>query len=916
MNIGAKFHKCDLQVHTPRDENFKGKEYITDEERYLYAKAFIKACREKEIDAVAITDHHDLGFFNYIKKASIDEVDENENLVQEEKRIIVFPGMELTLEVPCQALLIFDADLEINDETRIQIYTALKIQDHTKVDEPNTAKTVRLPFEKISEVVAELEAQDKLKGKFIIFPNIKSSGRDTILRHGCHAKYAKGNFIGGYLDKGLYEKHKNDPGWNNIINGKTEAYGNKSIAVIQTSDNRTDTFEHLGISASWIKWSEPTAEGLRQACLAKNTRIMQEKPDLPNTYIKSINIKNSSYLGDISLLFNPQLNVFIGGRGTGKSSMLQYLSWALGKDKNDKQNNELVDFVSNTLKNGLIAIEIIKNNVVHKIERTLTKLRLKIGDGEWKDEDPNNVATIIQTESYAQKELSKFGKDRTQQIKELIKYSKQIELQRIDEKLKENANKIFEIFAKLETYYEKEKRLSEIITRASSIMQQMENLQSTFISIPPEDKKTIENNKFIEQEKDILKKIISEKDDVTRLLQTLLGNAKVKNIDGIPDILLNKDEITLLFEIYNSIIMNIKEKIEEGLAYAKSTELDNCINRIQKLHIDFDNRYNKAITTTDVVEKNLNQYNELNNELKLLTEEIVQLKDYCIKNEFTEKKIMELYFERNILNMESHKLTEIGKNEIVKKSDGQLLIEITELENYKSILREFIETCSSSKGQPERTAKFFENFKSKKLTYKKLLKFWFILYMAKKKESNDLSIDLNKYGIDNQELLPGDYLRILSSFDIRKIIEFSLKLPEYYLNIKYCKDRNNTIPFDEASYGQQAGAILTVLLNQQTGPLIIDQPEDDLDNKVIQQITENINKAKSKRQMIFSSHNANIAVNGDAELILCFEHNSATSKGEINTKGSIDNIKVKETIKDVMEGGEKAFTLRKEKYGF
>ena len=97
---------------------------------------------------------------------------------------------------------------------------------------------------------------------------------------------------------------------------------------------------------------------------------------------------------------------------------------------------------------------------------------------------------------------------------------------------------------------------------------------------------------------------------------------------------------------------------------------------------------------------------------------------------------------------------------------------------------------------------------------------------------------------------------------------------------------------------------------------ILDQPEDDLDNKVIHQITENIVSAKQNRQLIFSSHNANIAVNGDAELILCFDHNSDKSAGEIVCKGSIDIEEIKDYVKDIMEGGVIAFEMRQEKYGY
>ena len=110
MENGAHYYRCDFQVHTPRDINWVGDCPATEEERKQYAEAFIAACREKALNAIAITDHHDIAFFRYIKEAAQNELDENGTPVHEDKRIIIFPGMELTLGVPCQAIIIFDAD--------------------------------------------------------------------------------------------------------------------------------------------------------------------------------------------------------------------------------------------------------------------------------------------------------------------------------------------------------------------------------------------------------------------------------------------------------------------------------------------------------------------------------------------------------------------------------------------------------------------------------------------------------------------------------------------------------------------------------------------------------------------------------------------------------------------------------------
>jgi len=140
-------------------------------------------------------------------------------------------------------------------------------------------------------------------------------------------------------------------------------------------------------------------------------------------------------------------------------------------------------------------------------------------------------------------------------------------------------------------------------------------------------------------------------------------------------------------------------------------------------------------------------------------------------------------------------------------------------------------------------------------------------------------------------------------------------LPLFYYKPRYSVQR---IEFKNASAGQQATALLKVLLKETSGPLIIDQPEEDLDNEIIRDIAEEIWTAKEGRQIIFASHNANIVVNGDAELVIwcAYREIGDSTKGHIKGQGAIDIPEIREAITNVMEGGQKAFELRKQKYGF
>jgi type III restriction enzyme len=126
------------------------------------------------------------------------------------------------------------------------------------------------------------------------------------------------------------------------------------------------------------------------------------------------------------------------------------------------------------------------------------------------------------------------------------------------------------------------------------------------------------------------------------------------------------------------------------------------------------------------------------------------------------------------------------------------------------------------------------------------------------------------------------------------------------------------IPFQDASPGQQATVLLKALLGQEGPPLLIDQPEEDLDNEQVNVIADYIRGTKHHRQLVFVSHNANLVVNGDSELVACFGYRlpSDQTQATILQEGSIDFAPVRELITSVMEGGRLAFELRRQKYKF
>jgi AAA domain len=321
---GAHWFRCDLQVHTPRDRNWQGADRITDEDREAYAALLVAACRERGLQGIAVTDHHDLAFVDYVRQAALEEVDDEGIRLPEEKRLVVFPGMELTLGVPCQALLIFDA--EFPSDLFALAMAALAITPNAAA-ESKTVETVRVnTIQSLRQLKEKLDEHTYLRDRYIVFPNVGENGQFSLLRTGLAGKYTEMPCVGGYVDGDLNNLGR---GNQNILAGKAREWGNKRLACFQTSDNRREDHRDLGRVSTWIKWATPTAEALRQACLAVESRVSQEAPRMPAMAVISVSVSNSVFLGPVDLQFNSQYNALIGGRGTGKSTILEYLRWAL-----------------------------------------------------------------------------------------------------------------------------------------------------------------------------------------------------------------------------------------------------------------------------------------------------------------------------------------------------------------------------------------------------------------------------------------------------------------------------------------------------------------------------------------------------------------------------------------------------------
>jgi chromosome segregation protein len=932
MDGGAHFFRCDFQAHTPRDPNWEGAGAVEELERQAYAQEFIAACRAKGLQAVAITDHHDVAFFRYIKDAAQAETDADGNPLPSEARIVVFPGMELTLGVPCQALLIFDADFPV--DLLEQAAVALSITPAPSTDAKH-APTQRLEhISNFEQLYESLSQRDFLRGRFFVMPHVGESGDFSLLRKGFAAKYKAMPCVGGFVD-GSVEQH--GTGNAAIVAGENKEWGNKALGLFQTSDSRNRDFRDLGKHTTWVKWARPTAEALRQACLARGSRLSHNVPQLPGVFVTSIEVSNSLFMGPLSLEFNPQYNALIGGRGTGKSTILEYLRWALCDQPLTDHDAELPDFqrrrrdlIQNTLErlSATVSVSFTKNGIAHIVRRKTetNEILLKIGEGEFTRCTEADVRNILPVHAYSQKQLSSVGV-KLEELKRFVHAPIKNQLTQIEAARKDLRAQLRSAHEDLERHRGVTSEIAELELERQSLAEQVDKLRQDLSGLTDEDRQTITQQKLYEQEDQVVGDWEAQLIQAARALQevsdeiagpprslprtpTPEGDLLRRMYTGLDawftqlrDTLsalregLNKDSSRYALGDYSAALAEWRERRTESLAAYEAAKARSVTHQSTLSQIRDSEERLKRLDTTIAEKKRVLQklgepatrFSDRRKEWLALHEQPSEL----IKVQCAELSALSKGFIRATL-LKGH-----GVERVDEKLRNALRGTKIRSDRYEHLWQRV-------KGAAEPLAEWDKILDELELLARSTIEDEIKVALPSTPILESLDFTLRERQAIARVLTPGDWIALL--------LEDLDDLPQF----EYRTREGGYINFSVASAGQQATTLMYVLLNQAGPPLIIDQPEDDLDNKIMDEIVHELWTAKTRRQLIFSSHNANLVVNGDAELVVCCDYRVAgdQSGGKVKLEGAIDVSEINEEITAVMEGGREAFTLRRAKYGF
>jgi len=930
---GAHFYRCDLQVHTPRDANWHGRKPVTATDRSKFAEDFIRACRSKGVGAVAITDHHDVAFFPYIRAAALAELLPSGESIPTNERIVVFPAVELTLGVPCQALLILDADFP--EDRLVDVLKALSIEETNPSRATLPSVVVIEHINSLKQLQEELDKRPWLRGRYIVLPNVTNSGHQTLLRKGYHPKYKEMPCVGGYLDGSIADL---GPGNRAIVEGKDPNYGNKAIAIFQTSDSRSETFEKLGEHSTWVKWSTPTAEALRQACLARESRVSQAAPELPNLFISRVSVSNSKFLGPVELEFNAQYNAIIGGRGTGKSTLLEYLRWTLCDQRPSSVDpaDEITDSASR--QRSLIAatlaqfaahvdVHLYINGISHIVRRHAGTgaVEVKVAQGEFASAGESDVRSLLPIHAYSQKQLSSVAV-RLDELTRFVTAPIQTQLEAIDARRAGLAAQMRQNYAALQRY----RRLDADATRArlalASLQQQAANLRNSLENISEEDREVLAQKPIYDAIDGVIagwERRLEQAADAGASLNRQLGTL----LDGMPTLppnapSTNADLVSLESES-RGVISRLRDQVSEAVIGVQAAR-DNGSTRFRHVLAwraergAFEDRYERVKLASTAHESKLRDLADIEHRqtetlarISSSAEELESLGDPTSEQTRIRTELLQ------VMRSRSDRLI-AQCEELTRMSEGQLRAGVHRAQGLADATQRLKGAVSGSGVRSARIESLFTQLANDSdpiATWE--------LVLDELESIIDLDPDTQPRSEDvpvltRLGLIPADIVRMSTRLTPEGWLDLALTPISDHPYFEYRRKAGEYVPFLVASAGQQATALLRILLNQGGPPLLIDQPEEDLDSQVVQEVVSLIWTAKRRRQLIFTSHNANLVVNGDAELVLCCDYRAAgdQSGGRIKLQGAIDVGEVREEITKVMEGGEKAFRLRKEKYGF
>ncbi len=859
---GSDWVRADFHLHTKADKEFQfdpnGSDFIED---------YIERLKSNKIRIGVITNHNkfDLVEFNALRKRA------------KKEGIYLLPGIELSVNDGSNGvhtLIIFSEQWIENKQDYINQF--LNVAFSGKVPQDYEQKNGRSNDDLLT-TLKKLESYNR--NFFIVFAHVEApSGLWKELGGGRMGELAKEPLIQkhclGFQKVRTYDKP------DAVCRAKVKEWWKEQYPVeLEGSDPKN--IKEIGQGRHvYLRLGACNFDAVKYALTDSHFRVSYEPQFTKHSHIKAVRFEGGLLDGE-RIAFSAHLNCLIGIRGSGKSCVLESLRYALNipfgrKSQDLDYKNELVPFLLKS--GGKIVVEAQDvHGTDYEIHRILNEQPDVYVEGELRP-GVSIIGTIIKKPLYfGQKDLSATGEGFGQDLVEKFVGE---HLKPLRQKINDNKETLRDVIGKLQS-----------LTNDSEQKQKEENdLKNIKFQLEQFEKHGVQGK---------LSKQVSFDNDV----------AYCTKIDEI-------------IENWHNDLIGAVDAVEE---YSEEIK-----NYSSELNSEFFDKYKKTLgklsKSIRVTKARSNYVGNLKSELAQLRNELETSKNN-LKEEFAA-------IERGLVKtLEEQKITSIRPGDYLKltQKKSQLEQSIGELDkktakttstrenlnkalvSLNSIWHEEFKLISESLNtinSAQKALKVEAQFKGDKKVFFQKMEETFKGHNIRKETYQLLADKYSDFGsiykdINNAILEAKSKAETFKDLFFDNLNELlSFQVPNSYEVTYHGK------PLKSHSLGQRASAMMLFILSQRDNDLLlIDQPEDDLDNQTIyEDVVKLLRDIKSGQQFIFATHNANFPVLGDAEYIsACSFHDDSISVHG----GSIDCKESQQKVIDIMEGGKEAFDRRK-----
>jgi hypothetical protein len=665
----------------------------------------------------------------------------------------------------------------------------------------------------------------------------------------------------------------------------------------------------------------------------------------PRLAIERLEVTNAKYIGRLEtgaaepfrVTFNPWLNTIIGGRGTGKSSLLEFLRITMRRDKELEQYETIYQDFKKYITNytddeaGLLLDETnlrviyrkdgVRFRVQWNVDGNSPALGEETGDGAWITAE-GEVASRFPVSIYSQKQLYALA-DNPSALLARIDDTVEVDGRQWKQKWNElitqyhaGCSAIREFQAQLTDEQRVKGTLADVkrqlhlfeTENTRTVLQTFQKLGQQRAALDQWQKHLQANRSRIAE---FRQEMIIETPDMSVFRATQADEKAV--LDRVAEINDAWAKVTSALKTAEEEAAKISSEWSKwlaGTAWTKQADeikrqYDELIERLKQEGMKDPSLYGQKVQERQVLEKRLKEFQGYRDGIKVLEENTTRLlKEIAVhRRKLTKNRRLFLqtvladnpYVRMEIVPYGDTEAAFVSFKELIERADDRFDKDIYDEDGQSGIFAHLYFTADKGYVQnwlelePAHKQQVETEFEDRLADLKKKilsdpkslnLRGWVETHLSKRGQSPEFSEKLTVW-------FPEDLIRVS------------------YSSPSFRKFRG----LDNASPGQKTAAILAFVLSHGEDPIILDQPEDDLDNHLIYElVVRQIQENKRRRQVIIVTHNANIVVNGDSELVLALI--SKDGRTVMEAQGGLQETAVRDKICEIMEGGRDAFERR------